>query len=57
MKQSVRQKIYCYVDETGQDVGSEFFIVVAIVNDKEQNLLRNQLLEVESQTKIGEKMA
>lgn len=48
-----KQKLYCYVDETGQDTGSEFFIVVAVVSDKEQNLLRNQLLEIESLTKIG----
>ena len=24
-----KQKLYCYVDETGQDAGSNFFIVVA----------------------------
>lgn len=34
------QKLYCYVDKTGQDTKSEFFIVVAIVNDKDQNLLK-----------------
>jgi len=55
MKQLVQRKLYCYVDETGQDAGSEFFIVVAIVSDKEQDLLRNQLLEIESQTKIGQR--
>jgi hypothetical protein len=49
------KKLYCYVDETGQDVGSEFFIVVAIVSDKEQDLLRNQLLEIESLSKIGKR--
>lgn len=47
------QKLYCYVDETGQDIGSEFFIVVAVVSDKEQDLLRNQLLEIEYLSKIG----
>ncbi len=55
MKQFNYQKLYCYIDETGQDAGSEFFIVVAIVSDKEQDLLRNQLLEIESQTKIGQR--
>lgn len=49
------QKIYCYVDETGQDTKSEFFIVVAIVNDKDQNLLRRNLYEIESLTKIGKR--
>ena len=37
------QKLYCYVDETGQDKGSDFFIVVAVVSEKEQALLRDQL--------------
>jgi len=49
------QKLYCYVDETGQDIGSEFFIVVAVVSDKEQDLLREQLLKVESLSKIGKR--
>ena len=50
-----KQKLYCYVDETGQDINSEFFIVVAIISDKEQNLLRNELLEIESLVKIGQR--
>ena len=49
------RKLYCYVDETGQDVRSEFFIVVAIVSDKDQDFLRNQLLEIESLSKIGKR--
>jgi len=40
------QKLYCYVDETGQDKGTEFFIVVAAVSEKEQNLLRTQLVQM-----------
>ncbi len=55
MKKTFLQKIYCYVDETGQDVGSEFFIVVAIINDKDQNSLREDLLKIESQAKIGQR--
>lgn len=47
------QKIYCYVDETGQDIGSDFFIVVAIASDKQQELLREQLLKIEALSKIG----
>ena len=42
------QKLYCYVDETGQDVLSEFFIVVAVVSDEEQDFLRNELVKIES---------
>ena len=55
MKNVQKQKLYCYVDETGQDINSEFFIVVAIISDKEQNLLRNELLEIESLAKIGQR--
>lgn len=47
------QKLYCYVDETGQDIGSELFIVVAVINDKEQSVLRRELIKVEDLTKIG----
>lgn len=47
------QKLCCYVDETGQDAGSEFFVVVAIVSSGNQEMIRAQLLEVEeaAQTK------
>lgn len=41
------QKLYCYLDETGQDAKSEFFIVVAIVSDKDQQQLRRQLSDIE----------
>jgi hypothetical protein len=46
------QKIYCYVDETGQDAGSSFFVVVSIVSAEEQEQLRNKLLEAEETNKI-----
>ena len=44
---SAKQKIYCYVDETGQDVGSLFYIVTALVSASEQYQLRAQLLKIE----------
>lgn len=47
------QKLYCYVDETGQDPLSEFFIVVAVVNDEEQESLRERLLDIESVAGTG----
>lgn len=47
------QKLYCYVDETGQDAGSEFFIVVTVISDKEQQLLRDALVSVESLAGTG----
>ncbi len=45
------QKLYCYVDETGQDTKSEIFVVVAVVNDQNQEMLRQQLIEVEGLAK------
>ncbi len=46
------QKLYCYVDETGQDSGSNFFVVVSIVSGEEQNQVRNKLLEIEESNKV-----
>jgi hypothetical protein len=45
------QKLYCYVDETGQDDGSKIFIVVAIVSDKDQIRIRRTLEEIEKEAK------
>ena len=50
-----KQKIYCYVDETGQDASSEFFIVVAVITEGDQQHLNQDLLLAEHATKIGEK--
>ncbi len=47
------QKLYCYIDESGQDSLSEFFIVVAIINEKEQQALRDALLNVELFARTG----
>lgn len=46
------KKLYCYVDETGQDAGSEFFIVVSIVTSEVQNQVRNDLLKLEARSKV-----
>jgi len=53
VKQKIKQKLYCYVDETGQDAGSDFFIVVAVISDRKQDPLRQELLKIESLIKIG----
>ena len=42
-----RQKLYCYVDETGQDARSSVFIVVAVVNSGEQDEARVALTRIE----------
>ena len=47
------QKLYCYLDESGQDSKSEFFIVTAVVSAENQDLLRKKLIEIEFKAKIG----
>jgi len=42
-----KQKLYCYVDETGQDTASEVFIVVAVLSDRNQRVLADALIEIE----------
>lgn len=47
------QKLYCYVDESGQDAKSEAFVVVVVVSDREQDLFREELLKIERTAKTG----
>ena len=49
----VIQKLYCYVDETGQDARSNVFIVAAVVGEQEQNEVRQQILKAEQESGIG----
>jgi hypothetical protein len=42
-----RRKLYCYVDETGQDARSEAFVVVAMVTEEQQEELRSALVHIE----------
>lgn len=44
------QKLYCYVDETGQDARSRSFVVVAVVRAGEQDAARDLLLDLENAT-------
>jgi hypothetical protein len=44
------KKIYCYVDETGQDTMGKLFIVVAIVVEKERETLTFKLEKTESRS-------
>ena len=48
-------KLYCYVDESGQDARSDFFIVACIVSAEDQQKLRSKLLKLEGETGIGQK--
>lgn len=47
MSSNPRQKLYCYVDETGQDDASSVFVVVAIVSSENQDELRRALMDIE----------
>ncbi len=49
------QKIYCYVDETGQDTEGKLFIVVAVVVDDERDELNRYLQEAETASGIRKK--
>ncbi|SPE32386.1 conserved hypothetical protein [Candidatus Sulfopaludibacter sp. SbA6] len=42
-----KQKLYCYVDETGQDSASTVFVVVAVVSERDQEKLRQALTDIE----------
>ena len=48
-----KQKLYCYVDETGQDSRSKVFVVVAVVTEKEQQKLRQQIVSAEQEAGLG----
>lgn len=41
------QKLYCYVDESGQDDASEVFVVVAVVIEGDQQSIRERLERIE----------
>ena len=47
------QTLYCYVDESGQDVTSQVFIVVAVVSDQNQDALREQCIAIEREAGTG----
>ena len=44
---SEHQKIYCYVDETGQDTLGELFIVSVVVNSADRDALVAVLEKIE----------
>lgn len=47
-----KQKLYCFVDETGQDTQGEFFLV-AVVIDEQPDDLRSALEQIEEASKKG----
>lgn len=47
MKQIAKQKLYCYVDETGQDTGGKLFLVSIVITSSQKEKLRNRISEIE----------
>ncbi|MBI4253260.1 DUF3800 domain-containing protein [Candidatus Uhrbacteria bacterium] len=45
------QKLYCYVDESGQDDRSQYFTVVVIICFGDRDIIRQQLIDIEHITK------
>lgn len=46
-----RKRLYCYVDESGQDTAGDFFVVSILVTGDERDSLLEQLLEIEGESK------
>lgn len=44
------QKLYCYVDETGQDTKGQFFLVAVIILGQEREELKKDLERIEQTT-------
>ncbi len=43
----IKQKLYCYVDETGQDTEDKIFLVAVVVISKDRDILRKILQKIE----------
>ncbi len=50
MPKSKTHKLYCYIDETGQDTLGELFIVAIVVTDERQRELEKSLEAIEAST-------
>lgn len=47
------QKLYCYVDETGQDTKGSFFLVAIVITGEERENLIQELEKIESKSLKG----
>lgn len=47
------QKLYCYVDESGQDTEGKLFLVSVVIQEKEREELRKDLERIERESKKG----
>ena len=53
MKHKRKQKLYCYVDETGQDTAGKLFIVSVVVAQKDREEIDKILEKIEKETGKG----
>jgi len=53
MGSRAKEKLYCYVDETGQDARASIFVVVAIIAAGEQEDIRRACMEAEHTAGTG----
>lgn len=47
------KKLYCYIDETGQDTGVELFIVAVVITETNRDQIIKQLEEIEKSSAKG----
>jgi hypothetical protein len=47
------QKLYCYVDETGQDTGGDFFLVSVVITSEEHERIRREAEQIEQESGRG----
>lgn len=45
------KKLYCYIDESGQDTKGKFFVVGIVILEKERNKLTQELKKIERESK------
>lgn len=50
---SMTQKLYCYVDETGQDTDGNLFIVSVVITGNEQDYCRDLCEQIETESGKG----
>jgi hypothetical protein len=49
----MKTKLFCYVDETGQDTDGALFVVAVVITAAERETLRGELEEIETSSKKG----
>ena len=52
MSETHKQKLYCYVDETGQDTEGRLFLVSVVITEQEREEFARELEQIESEPGI-----